>query len=131
MRDQLLGTTQPLLSISLEPGESIIAEVGGFAWMTDFIAMAPAADAWLETRLCTYTATGEPGVVAFAAKLPGRILSVEVGPGCDDCPARETGLLANTPGVRITAEAGPSVPGAGFGAAADRRLRTGLGRALR
>lgn len=111
MDDQLLGTTQPVLSISLEPGESIIAEVGGFAWMTDSIAMSTAADAWLEPRLCVYTATGEPGVVAFAAKLPGCILSVEVGPGDQGYLVRESSFLAGTPGVRITAEAGPPVPG--------------------
>jgi uncharacterized protein (AIM24 family) len=111
MRDQLLGTTQPVLSISLEPGESILAEVGGFAWMTDSIAMAAADNAWLEPRLCVYTATGEAGTVAFAAKLPGRILSLEIGPGYEGCLVRESSLLAGTPGVRITAEAGPSVPG--------------------
>lgn len=111
MQDQLLGTTQPVLSISLEPGESIIAEDGGFAWMTDSIAMAPADDTRPEPRLCVYTATGEPGVVAFATKLPGHILGVEVGPGYEDRLVRESSFLAGTPGVRITAEAGPPVPG--------------------
>jgi len=110
MRDQLLGTTQPVLSISLEPGDSIIAEVGGFAWMTDSIAMAAADDAWLGPWLCVYTATGEPSVVAFAGKLPGRILSVEVGPGYQDYLVRESSFAAGTPGIRITAEAGPPVP---------------------
>ena len=111
MHDQLLGTTQPVLSISLEPGESIIAEVGGFAWMTDSIAMAAADDARREPRLCVYTATSEAGVVAFAAKLPGRILSVEVGPGYEGCLVRESSFLAGTPGVGIAAEAGPWPPG--------------------
>ena len=40
MHDQLLGSTQPVLSISLEPGESIVAATGEFAWMTDSIQMA-------------------------------------------------------------------------------------------
>jgi uncharacterized protein (AIM24 family) len=111
MHDQLLGATQPVLSISLEPGESVIAEVGGFAWMTDSIAMAEVDDARLEPRLCVYTATGEPGVVAFASKLPGRILSVEVGSGYEGYLVRESSFLAGTPGVRITAETGPRVPG--------------------
>ena len=107
MHDQLLGTTQPVLSISLEPGERIIAEAGGFAWMTDSIAMVAADDARREPRLCVYTATSEAGVVAFAAKLPGRILSVEVGPGYEGCLVRESSFLAGTPGVRIAAEASP------------------------
>jgi uncharacterized protein (AIM24 family) len=115
MRDQLLGTTQPVLSISLEPGENIIAEVGGFAWMTDSIAMAAADDARVEPRLCVYTATGEPGVVAFAARLPGRILSIEVGPAYEGYLVRESSFLAGTSGVRISAEAGPPVPGSSGG----------------
>jgi uncharacterized protein (AIM24 family) len=111
MHDQLLGTTQPVLSISLEPGECVIAEVGGFAWMTDSIAMAAADDALVEPRLCVYTATCEPGVVAFAAKQPGRILSIELGPADEDYLVRESGFLAGTSGVRITADAGPPVLG--------------------
>lgn len=104
MHDQLTGATQPFLSITLEPGESIVAGPGGFAWMTDSIAMA-ADDTGREPRLCVYTATGEAGVVAFAARLPGRILSVEVGPGHGGCLIPEASFLAGTPGVRIAAEA--------------------------
>jgi uncharacterized protein (AIM24 family) len=96
MRDQLLGTTQPVLSISLDPGESVVAEVGEFAWMTDSIEMA-AGEA---PRLAVYTATGEPGVVAFASKWPGCILGVDVGPGHEGYLVRESSFLAGTPGVR-------------------------------
>jgi uncharacterized protein (AIM24 family) len=110
MRDQLLGTTQPVLSISLDPGESIIAEAGEFAWMTDSIAMRAADGAQQEPRLCAYTATGEPGVVAFASKLPGCILSVDVDPRYEVCLVRESSILAGTPGVQI-ADAGPLPPG--------------------
>ena len=63
MRDQLLGATQPVLSISLDPGESVVAEAGQFAWMTDSIEMAAAGEAQQEPQLCVYTATGEPGIV--------------------------------------------------------------------
>src|SRR6516162_7487403 len=73
MRDQLLGNTQPVLSISLDSGESVVAEVGEFAWMTDSIEMAVGE----APRLAVYTAIGEPGVVAFASKRPGCILSVD------------------------------------------------------
>jgi uncharacterized protein (AIM24 family) len=44
VRDQLLGSTQPVLSISLEPGESIIAATAEFAWMTDSMQMAAGPD---------------------------------------------------------------------------------------
>jgi len=106
MRDQLLGATQPLLSISLDPGESVVAEVGQYACMTDSIEMAAAGRGPQEPRLCLYTATGEPGVVAFASKLPGSILSVNVGPGYEGCLVRESSFLAGTPGVQVTADCG-------------------------
>ena len=40
MQEQLIGTTMPVLSISLDPGESVVAEAGEFSWMTDSIQMS-------------------------------------------------------------------------------------------
>lgn len=107
MQGQLLGTTQPVLSISLDPGESVVAPVGQFAWMTDSIEMAAAGEAQQDPRLCVYTATGEPGVVAFASKLPGTILCVDIGPGYEGCLVRRSSFLAGTPGVHVAADTGP------------------------
>ena len=104
MRDQLLGVTQPMLSILLDPGESVIGEASRFAWMTDSIEMAVAD----ETGVWVYTATGEPGVVAFASQRPGRILSVEVGPQDEGYLFRRSGFMARTPGVQVRAEPPPS-----------------------
>src|SRR5580704_16034604 len=100
MRDQLLGSTQPMLSIFLDPGESVIGEAGRFAWMTDSIEMAVAD----ETGVWAYTATGEPGVVAFAAQRPGRIISVEVSPRDEGYLFRRSGFVARTPGVQVRAD---------------------------
>jgi uncharacterized protein (AIM24 family) len=100
MRYQLLGVTQPMLLISLDPGESVIGETTRFAWLTDSIEMAVAD----ETGVCAYTAIGEPGVVAFASRRPGRILSVEVGPQDEGYLVRRADILARTPGVQVRAE---------------------------
>ena len=97
MRDELLGVTQPMLSISLDPGEGVVGEAGRFAWMTDSIEMAVAD----ETGMCVYTATGEPGVVAFASQRPGRILSVEIGPQDEGYLFRRSDFVARTPGVHV------------------------------
>src|SRR5260370_17505639 len=40
MEHQILGTTMPVLSVSLSGGESVVAEVGEFSWMTDSIQMS-------------------------------------------------------------------------------------------
>jgi uncharacterized protein (AIM24 family) len=97
MRDQLLGLTQPILSILLDPGESVIGEASRFAWVTDSIEMAVAD----ETGVCAYTATGEPGVVALASQRPGRILSVEVCAQDEGYQVRRSDLMAWTPGVQV------------------------------
>src|SRR6202167_3840867 len=89
VHDQLLGSTQPVLSISLQPGESIVAEAGEFAWMTDSIQLTTTP-----AGLSDYTAKGQAGTIAFASRLPGSILHIEVAPG------RE--YLAGTPGIEVT-----------------------------
>lgn len=96
VHDQLLGSTQPMLSISLEPGESIVAAAGEFAWMTDSIQ--------LTTRpvgLSDYTAKDQAGTIAFASRQPGSILPIEVTPGQEYLVHRD-GFLAGTPGIEVT-----------------------------
>jgi uncharacterized protein (AIM24 family) len=100
MRDQLLGATQPMLSIFLDPGECVVGEAGRFAWMTDSIEMAVADG----TGVWAYTATGEAGVVAFAAQRPGRIISVEVSPQDEGYRCRRSDFVARTPGVQVRAD---------------------------
>ena len=97
VHDQLLGATQPVLSISLEPGESIVAATGEFAWMTDCIQMTAG-----HGGMSAYTAKAAAGTVAFASRLPGCILPVEVTPGHEFLVHRH-GFLAGTPGVEISA----------------------------
>jgi uncharacterized protein (AIM24 family) len=108
MRDELLGATQPVLSILLDAGESVIGEASRFAWMTDSIEM----DVADEAGVCVYTATGEPGVVAFASQRPGGILSVDVGPQDEGYLLRRSGLMARTSGVQV--RPGPAEHGLGL-----------------
>jgi uncharacterized protein (AIM24 family) len=96
VHDQLLGATQPVLSISLEPGESIVAATGEFAWMTDCIQMTAGRGG-----MSAYTANAAAGTVAFASRLPGAILSVEVTPGHEFLVHRRA-FLAGTPGIEIS-----------------------------
>jgi uncharacterized protein (AIM24 family) len=96
VHEQLLGSTQPVLSISLEPGESIVAETGEFAWMTDSIQMTAGL-----AGLSDYKATEQAGTVAFASRLPGSILQIEVTPEHEYLVHRN-GFLAATPGIEVT-----------------------------
>jgi uncharacterized protein (AIM24 family) len=116
MKEQIHGKTMPVLSLHLEPGESVVAEVGEFSWMTDAIQMSTgiagdlAGGPLLDTLgraygspllTSTYTAQGGPGTISFAAKMPGSILPVDVGPGTEYLVHRH-GFLAGTPGVEVS-----------------------------
>jgi uncharacterized protein (AIM24 family) len=100
MQDQVLGSPMPVLSISLEPGESVLAEAGEFAWMTDSIQLSTGVGG-SPLRLSTYSALGAAGTIAFAAKLPGSIQPVDVAPGTEVLVHRH-GFLAGTPGIEVS-----------------------------
>jgi uncharacterized protein (TIGR00266 family) len=118
MQEQIQGTTMPVLSVHLSPGESVVAEAGEFSWMTDSIQMSTGmgggaggtglmgalkrAVGSSSLLMSTYTARGGPGSVSFAAKMPGSIVPMDVAPGREYLVHRH-GFLAGTPGIQISA----------------------------
>lgn len=118
MKEQVIGSALPVLEVSLESGESVVAEVGEFSWMTDSIQMSTGMGGGVGGQglmgalkrkiggssllMSTYTAQGAPGLIAFAAKLPGSIMPVDPGQGSEYMVHRH-GFLAGTPGIRISA----------------------------
>jgi uncharacterized protein (TIGR00266 family) len=117
MQEQIQGTTMPVLSVHLSPGESVMAEVGEFSWMTDSIQMSTGMGGGVggtglmgalkravggsSPLMSTYTAQGGPGSIAFAAKMPGSIVPVDVAPGREYLVHRH-GFLAGTPGIQVS-----------------------------
>jgi uncharacterized protein (AIM24 family) len=95
MHHELLGSTHPVLTISLEPDESVVSTPSRFAWMTDSIRLTPGGQ---DQPLSVYTATGTAGVVAFSASRPGRVLGVEATEGY---LISDSGFIAGTTGVRL------------------------------
>jgi uncharacterized protein (TIGR00266 family) len=118
MKEQVIGSTLPVLEVSLEPGESVVAEVGEFSWMSDSIQMSTGMGGGVGGKglmgalkraaggssflFSTYTAQGSAGLIAFAARLPGSIMPVDPGDGREYMVHRH-GFLAGTPGVQISA----------------------------
>ncbi|GAC1339491.1 MAG: hypothetical protein NVSMB29_06900 [Candidatus Dormibacteria bacterium] len=117
MQDRIHGTTMPVLEISLEPNETIVAESGELSWMTQSVVMqtttqgagggglfgaAKRSFAGGTFFMTGYTAVQAPGMVAFAAKLPGQIFPVEVvpQPGMGYLAHRH-GYVCGTPGVAL------------------------------
>jgi uncharacterized protein (TIGR00266 family) len=115
MRSQIVGTTMPVLEFTLDPNDSIISEAGELSWMGSSIQMTTHTQlgggggilgalkrvAGGGTLFMTeYRAVGAPGELAFATKLPGHIVPVEVGAGHEYMIHRH-GFLCSTPHVQI------------------------------
>lgn len=115
MQSRITGTTMPVLEFTLEPNESIISEAGELSWMTSAIQLTTHTQlgggggifgvlkrvAGGGTLFMTeYRASGGAGEIAFATKIPGHILPVEIAPGHEYMIHRH-GFLCATPQVQL------------------------------
>ncbi|MBF6331645.1 TIGR00266 family protein [Nocardia transvalensis] len=115
MEARIVGTVMPVLEVGLDPGEGLVAEAGRLSWMTGSIQLrtssrvmsggmfgamkrAFAGEGWFMTE---YSAARHPGLVAFAAKLPGQIVPITVQSGAEYLVHRD-GFLCGTSDVRVS-----------------------------
>jgi uncharacterized protein (TIGR00266 family) len=116
MQSRILGTTMPVLEFALDPNESIISEAGELSWMSSSIQLNTHTQlggggglfgvlkrvAGGGTLFMTeYRAIGAIGELAFATKLPGHIVPIEVGPGHEYMIHRH-GFLCATSQIQIS-----------------------------
>ena len=117
MDHRILGTTLPVLEMQLQPGESIVAISGELSWMSQAIDMHTTTGmgggggglfgiikrvaGGGSLFMTEYTAQGGQGLVAFATRVPGHILPVDVSPGKTYMIHRH-GFLCSTPGVELS-----------------------------
>jgi uncharacterized protein (TIGR00266 family) len=117
MDAQIVGTIMPVLEVALNPGEVVFSESGELSWMTASVQMRTStqagggggiggvfkrAVAGGSIFMTEYTAAGQPGMVAFAAKLPGTIFPVDVAPQPGmTFMAHRHGFLAGVQGVTL------------------------------
>lgn len=106
----------PVLEISLNPGETVFAESGELSWISMTIQMRTAVSAGGQKGglfaalgrmvsggtlfMTDYGAVGGPGLIAFAAKLPGQILPIPIQPG-QEYIVHKHGFICGTPGVQF------------------------------
>lgn len=117
MKTQIIGSTLPVLEVSLEAGDKLVAEAGQFSWMTQTVQMNTTTQAAGAKGLMgvfkravgggglfmtEYVANGPNAMVAFASKLPGNIVQVDVGPGREYMIHRH-GFVCATEGVELSA----------------------------
>lgn len=116
MQSRIIGTTMPVLEFTLDPNESVISEAGELSWMSSSIQLTTHTQlggggglfgvlkrvAGGGTLFMTeYRAAGAAGALAFATKLPGHIVPVDVDAGHEYMVHRH-GFLCATPQVQIS-----------------------------
>src|SRR5712672_3372590 len=115
MQTRIQGTTMPVLDVQLDPNESVFSESGELSWMTGSIQMTTHTQfggggglfgvlkrvaGGGSIFMSEYRAIGAAGELAFATKLPGHIVPVEVAPGHEYMIHRH-GFLCATPQIQI------------------------------
>ncbi len=116
MRSKIIGTALPVLEISLDPGERIVGVPDQLSWMSGDIEMTTStagggaggllgllsrAVSGAGLFMTEFHALRGPGNVAFAAKLPGSMIEVEVAPGRGYLAHRH-GFVCGTPGIELS-----------------------------
>ncbi|HYM21722.1 MAG TPA: TIGR00266 family protein [Vicinamibacterales bacterium] len=116
MQSRIIGTTMPVLEFTMEPNEAIISEAGELSWMGSSIQLTTHTQlgggggflgalkrvAGGGTLFMTeYRSVGAAAELAFATKLPGHIVPVEVGPGHEFMIHRH-GFLCGTSQIQLS-----------------------------
>ena len=118
MQTRIIGTTMPVLEVTLAGGERIIAEGGDASWMSAGIGMDTSTRFGSGGRggfmsglkralggggifLTEYAAPREGGFVGFAAQLPGTIREVRIDPA-EEYMVLQGSYVASTSDVEIS-----------------------------
>jgi uncharacterized protein (TIGR00266 family) len=115
MRSHIIGNVLPVLEVALERGEALVAETGQLSWMTGGIELRTTTNTAGNSGffgaigralsggglfMTEYTTPYAPGTVAFAAKIPGHIVPVQVQPG-QSYMIHKHGFVCATEGVQL------------------------------
>src|SRR6185312_2997962 len=115
MQNRILGTTMPVLEFALDPNDAIISEAGELSWMSASVQMTTHTQhgggggffgavkrvaGGGSLFMTEYRAIGAPGEVAFATRVPGHIVPVEVAQGMPYMVHRH-GFLCATSAIEL------------------------------
>src|SRR5438046_2122384 len=145
METKIVGTVMPVLELNMQPNEKVFAESGELSWMSmaiqmqtgtsvggqqgGFLGALGRAVAGGTLFMTEYTAVGGPGLLAFAAKLPGQIVPLDIAPGHGYMVHRH-GFMCGSLGVQFSIGFQQRLGAGVFGGTGFRMQRlTGQGRA--
>src|ERR1700685_1656467 len=126
MQSRITGTTMPVLEFILDQNDAIISEAGELSWMSSSIQMTTHTQfggggglfgvlkrvaGGGSIFMTEYRSVASGAELAFATKLPGHIVPLEVAPGHEYMIHRH-GFLCATSQIQISVGFPPSL-GAG------------------
>lgn len=129
MHSKIIGTTLPVLEIQLDAGDRVVGIPDQLSWMSGDVAMTTTTGGGgaggllgLVSRavsggglfMTEFHAERGAGNVAFATKLPGSILEIEVAPERNYIVHRH-GFICGTPGIEVSTAFQNKLGGAIFG----------------
>jgi uncharacterized protein (AIM24 family) len=127
MQAEVKGTTMPILEVQLAQGEELISAHGELAWMTAGIQMSQTTGTGgggggFRQGLKRVMGGGGlfltryegPGMITFAAKVPGHIVPVDIEPG-QAYMVHKHGWICGTPGITPSVGLQQSFRGGLFG----------------
>ena len=111
MQYRIEGGTLPAVILNLNPGETIISEVGARTWSRGPVYTETKAEGGIGKSLgrvlsgdslfmSRYTAQG-PSEIAFSSSFPGRIIAKELQPG-QSIVCQKSAFLCGTAGLEIS-----------------------------
>jgi uncharacterized protein (AIM24 family) len=102
MNHRILGSTLPVLELQLQPAESVVAVSGELSWMSQSIDMHTSTQHGGGGGLMgVFKRVVGGGILAFATRVPGHIMPVDVSPAKVYMIHRH-GFLCSTPGVDLS-----------------------------
>lgn len=112
MRYEIKGEPIPVVICNLENGERMITERGSMSWMSPNMNMDTSTNGGIAKafgRMFSgdsmfqniYTATGGPGMIAFASSFPGSIRVLEIAPG-KEMIVQKSAFLASEATVELS-----------------------------
>ncbi len=116
MQSRIVGTTMPVLEFLLDHNDCVISEAGELSWMSSSVQMTTHTQfgggggffgalkrvvGGGSLFMTEYRAFGSPGEVAFATRVPGHIVPVEVRPGQEYLIHRH-GFLCATEQIQLS-----------------------------
>ncbi len=138
MEPKIVGTVMPVLELNMQPNEKVFAESGQLSWMSAAIQMQTSTTAGGQQGgflgalgravaggtlfMTEYTSVGGQGLLAFAAKLPGQILPLEIAPGYGYMVHRH-GFMCGTAFSSASAPASSAAPDFGCRGSSARAMR--------